>query len=683
MTVRTIDEIFRDFVTDGVPASGPFNPHKPDIRDTLKALTEGSENFPDNRVIRLNNADEGTANNIVVTASVAVPAAAYQVLYILNVTQENTGPVTISGAISRSLVTNTNQPVPAGYLTPGMALLCIDTGTELRLLSYGDAEAILAAAEDAAARAEAAAAGLNLPLIEPGDAGKSLVVNDTEDGYTFGDGGFNQIFDNIASAQAARVPSIVKIIETVNDAGSDRLGGKYSRVSSEPTGKKLQTADGAWWSFVGFRRPGAGTVARPYVQKVADIFTPKDYGALGDGTASDNKLADAVLAAMNENKTLIVSGDTPATGYSVSSPIIIDLSDTTSLSDRKRPAIRGESTGTSRINYTGTGGLFQIKGDNGASEGHHMWIEVSDLTLVGPGMSTSSIAFQLDHTAYFHIDRVDVENFGYGIYAIDIEFSKFTRSAFKRNGRGAFLTSRVPADVNSSWPNGNGFIDCEISLNKDYGIQAIGATQLSLRDCHVQYNGLEGGAGRWGVRVDNACYQGGVGLNVSGGYFEHNGGLACIVLATAGTDVYPTINSAVHNVIGASFSRVTSAGVPQAPAANHILCSFNGNAGPQKLNVIGSNFKYYNLYTPNASNKVIAFDEAVSPMSSENFFEAGNLYQSAIEAPSYPLNKFNGLRLTPQSALPANPLKGTIILSNADNLLYVWIGTEWKKLTYL
>jgi len=183
MTVRTIDEIFRDFVTDGVPASGPFNPHKPDIRDTLKALTEGSENFPDNRVIRLNNADEGTANNIVVTASVPIPAAAYQVLYILNVTQENTGPVTVSGAINRDLVTNINQPVPAGYLTPGMALLCIDTGTELRLLSYGDAEAILAAAEDAAARAEAAAASLNLPPILPGDVGKALVVNEEETGY--------------------------------------------------------------------------------------------------------------------------------------------------------------------------------------------------------------------------------------------------------------------------------------------------------------------------------------------------------------------------------------------------------------------------------------------------------------------------------------------------------------------
>ncbi len=92
------------------------------------------------------------------TASVAIPAAAYQVLYILNVTQENTGPVTVSGAINRDLVTNLNQPIEPSYLVPGMALLCIDTGTELRLLSYGADEAILAAAEAAADRAEEAAA---------------------------------------------------------------------------------------------------------------------------------------------------------------------------------------------------------------------------------------------------------------------------------------------------------------------------------------------------------------------------------------------------------------------------------------------------------------------------------------------------------------------------------------------
>ncbi len=228
MTVRTIDDIFRDFVTDGVPASGPFNPHKPDIRDTLKALLEGISTFPDNRVIRLNNANEGTANNIVVTASVAIPAAAYQVLYILNVTQENTGPVTVSGAINRDLVTNINQPVPAGYLTPGMALLCIDTGTELRLLSYGDAEAVQAAAEAAADRAEEAAAVAEAAA-----------------------GGLLSNFSSRSEVEVTIIPTLVSFLRTAGYyAAGDGGGALYKHSASEPIhAGKVQSSDGAWWEL--------------------------------------------------------------------------------------------------------------------------------------------------------------------------------------------------------------------------------------------------------------------------------------------------------------------------------------------------------------------------------------------------------------------------------------------------
>lgn len=250
MTVRTIDDIFRDFVIPGVPASGPFNPHKPDIRDTLKALLEGISIFPDNRVIRLNNANSGTPNNIVVTSSVAIPSAAYQVLYIVNVTQENTGAVTVSGAINRTLVTNTSRPIEPGYLQPGMALLCIDTGTYLRLLSYGDAEAILAAAEDAAARAEAAAAGLNLPVIEPGDAGKSLIVNAEENGYTL-DFRTSAMFDNREDFRGASIGDDVNfVIVTGYYLPGDGGISSFRIVEDDPnnTGGE-QTADGKWWEL--------------------------------------------------------------------------------------------------------------------------------------------------------------------------------------------------------------------------------------------------------------------------------------------------------------------------------------------------------------------------------------------------------------------------------------------------
>lgn len=257
MTVRTIDDIFRDFVIDGVPASGPFNPHKPDIRDTLKALLEGISTFPDNRVIRLNNADEGTGNNIVVTASVPIPAVAYQVLYILNVTQENTGPVTVSGAINRTLVTNTSRPIEPGYLRPGMALLCIDNGTELRLLSYGDAEAIQEAAEAAADRAEVAA-----------EAAESAV------------GGVLSNFDTRSLVATANILPLVNYVRTAGySAVGDGGGALYKRVAVEPShAGKVQSADGAWWELA---------ETEPNV---------KMFGAIGDGVANDQS---AIVGAVD------------------------------------------------------------------------------------------------------------------------------------------------------------------------------------------------------------------------------------------------------------------------------------------------------------------------------------------------------------------------------------------------
>jgi len=287
MTVRTIDEIFRDFVTDGVPASGPFNPHKPDIRDTLKALTEGSENFPDNRVIRLNNANEGTANNIVVTASVAIPAAAYQVLYILNVTQENTGPVKVSGAINRDLVTNINQPVPAGYLMPGMALLCIDTGTELRLLSYGDAEAIVDEAErvlndlivrSVGAFASDADAEQYLADRSLSAGVGTIYFNTTDNTWKYWDGTGWQAFPYATVADGA-----------VTDAKLPAFN-----PSTSPSASKLRYQASTSAGSI------AGSVVRPVQLKLSDILHASDFGVKADGVTNDTAAIVSAFAAMEQ-----------------------------------------------------------------------------------------------------------------------------------------------------------------------------------------------------------------------------------------------------------------------------------------------------------------------------------------------------------------------------------------------
>uniref|UniRef100_A0A1A7GDD3 Peptidase S74 domain-containing protein n=1 Tax=biofilter metagenome TaxID=1070537 RepID=A0A1A7GDD3_9ZZZZ len=269
MTVRTIDDIFRDFVIEGVPASGPFNPFKPDIRDTLKKLLEGISTYPDNRIIRLNNANTGTANNIIVTASVAIPAAAYQVLYILNVTQENTGPVNVSGAINRTLVTNTSATIPSGYLTPGMAVLCIDTGSELRMLSYGDMETIIGAAEEVLAATELAKEAAELARDEAVAAASDAVSQ-----------GNVPIYSTRNAVEGLEIPTGIDAIRTngfvnVGDGGH----ALYKRVASEPThAGKVQSADGTWWEIFG-------------------QLNVRQFGAKGDGVTDDEPAFSAAASA--------------------------------------------------------------------------------------------------------------------------------------------------------------------------------------------------------------------------------------------------------------------------------------------------------------------------------------------------------------------------------------------------
>lgn len=283
MTVLSWDVVYRDFVIEGMPASGPHHPHKKDIRDSHNAQIAGP--FPDNRVIKLNNANEGTPNNIIVSAAVDIPAAVYQVLYILNVTQENTGPVTVSGIFERQLVTNTSRQIEPGYLQPGMALLCIDTGTELRLLSYGDAEAIQQAAENAANRAEDAA-----------EAAESAV------------GGLLSNIDSRMFIETSFISPLVKYLRTAGYYAPGTGGAAlYVRVTAEPShAGKAQSADGAWWEL-------SESTVRPAM-----------FGAKGDLVADD---ADAIndCLAYFKAKNCSCHIPSPSVGYAISKPLRVFL----------------------------------------------------------------------------------------------------------------------------------------------------------------------------------------------------------------------------------------------------------------------------------------------------------------------------------------------------------------------
>lgn len=165
-----------------------------------------------------------------------------------------------------------------------------------------DAEAAAEAAEAAQAAAEAAAAGVNLPSIEAGDAGKQLIVKDTEDGYllraerdvvrvanrtalaaldvaktqaaiVYAEGGRNGTFTFVPGDHSAEV-------------AADALEGIYVAPNSDATG-----ASGAWvrqgaFSGSGLNIEWFGAVANsvtdctPAVQAAHDLLPPSTYGGV-------------------------------------------------------------------------------------------------------------------------------------------------------------------------------------------------------------------------------------------------------------------------------------------------------------------------------------------------------------------------------------------------------------------
>jgi len=222
--VQTAETIFRDFETDGVPASGKHQPKKSEIRpwgarleglysaaqaggglayETKADLTadlahdasqiawvmedttaanngiyakvgaDGAGSW--NRLgdlpysyIKASNAGAGTANAIVATTSIPIPAADGGALIALPIVADNTGsPVTVSfnGGAALTVKTSSGNDVSVGGLTAGMIVAGYVSGATFRLLTDQASAAVVADAEAAADRAEAAADSLNLPTI--------------------------------------------------------------------------------------------------------------------------------------------------------------------------------------------------------------------------------------------------------------------------------------------------------------------------------------------------------------------------------------------------------------------------------------------------------------------------------------------------------------------------------------
>lgn len=110
-------------------------------------------------VLTLLDAGAGTANAIVATSTLPLPAIGGRALLALNIFRNNTGAATlaVNGDTAQPIVTASGAALASGYLVAGMLVLLLDDGTHYRLLSDVASSAIQTAAEAARTAAEAAA----------------------------------------------------------------------------------------------------------------------------------------------------------------------------------------------------------------------------------------------------------------------------------------------------------------------------------------------------------------------------------------------------------------------------------------------------------------------------------------------------------------------------------------------
>ncbi|GEM_PF-4571549 len=239
-------------------------------------------------------------NEISALASPGVNPAGVKAFYLDLDDWENTGPVTIriDGAAAIPVV-----DVTGGEFLPGVAtgrLFLSNEGSSLRMIVGGDFMAAVTAAIDAAIRAEAAAASLSLPTIQPGDERKQLYVKSDLSGYEL---------DKPARGGGELFKTIPDMLADDNEVIGYEGSGAEVEVAA---GYRFQ-AGGFWYEIA---PSGASdnhlTTAgglKLYVIATHGQYCASAFGVAGNGSANDTarmqRAVDATSTSFAASRLLI------------------------------------------------------------------------------------------------------------------------------------------------------------------------------------------------------------------------------------------------------------------------------------------------------------------------------------------------------------------------------------------
>ena len=447
--------VWRDFVTDGVPASGTNKPQKSKIRQwgayiesiitaftsnggliysTLAAMNAdlahganssawviGDATVANNGIyqklgasgtgswtrvadlpygyIKASNAGAGTANAIVATTAIPLPANDAATLIALNIFVNNIGAATVAfnGGSPLAIKTNNGNDVQANYLVAGAIVAGYVTAGTFRLISDVSSAADRAAAEAAAAAAAASASTINLP---------------------------------------SPVASTALLRNAGNTAYITQTSAQFK------TWLATTAAD------VAFTQSGTGAVATTAEAKLREWVSILDFGGVGDGNiANANVNATALANALATGKTVFIPYT--ASGYHFGT-------NTITLGTGQR--IVGENKVV--LKTTTTTMMFSCTG-----YGQEWGVSNVKIDATGCGASSTIFRFRTASAVVYRgrFDNIDFLNqyeaFGdeaSSNYVVDMRFTNIAfllslgRPIYIRHSRGFFYWENIQHALNTS-----------------------------------------------------------------------------------------------------------------------------------------------------------------------------------------------------------------------------------------
>jgi len=294
-----------------------------------------------------------------------------------------------------------------------------------------------------------------------------------------------------------------------------------------------------------------GAVGKTLNNKMQDLVSVKDFGAVGDGIADDTA---AIQAGINLACQYGGNVYLPAGTYKISAALVFTMN--SSLIDPvKRPSMSGDGMAATTIYQTANANGIEIIGHDPQPAGYCLF---QDFTLYG--YQKNKLGMALKDIAFVTINNVYLAGWSTGLYGANVLSSTFNDLVIRFNDGGFYFEPNAAFGFVSE-PNAIIMSNCTVGNNDSYGGKVIGAGTFNYTGGSIEANGFgtDLSSGKWGLAIVDAggklAQQSACAFNISGVYFEGNGGQAQFQVqqTVSRPGITGVVNACSFNALGASY----------------------------------------------------------------------------------------------------------------------------------